>query len=341
MDTTSTPRPLPQTPPPPRSVFQSCLPGCLVSLLVLFICLIGGCFSIVYLTKAAMENSDKLMAPFQGDPEKTYVKCISLNGVISLESKSWQTKADSATGALEAIESVIDEPAVKAILLEVNSGGGGITDSDIIYQALNRFKAKSAERKVVTLFKDTAASGGYYIAMPSDAIIAHPTTITGSIGVIMQSFNLQELIKKLGIAPVTFKSGDNKDILSPFSETTPAQREMLQNMIDSLQNRFVSLVAEGRNLPEAKVRTLADGRIYLADEALKHGLIDAIGYREDAEAKVKDLLNDKNAVFLRQSRSNNFFFYQIFESGINLNVTLPGITPEAQSENKLRYEHTW
>lgn len=219
----------------------------------------------------------------------TKVIRIPVTGMIMLsDDSSWY--AGSANTALRSIRRATCDPEVEGIILEINSGGGGITDSDIIYKALLDFKAAQEGRVIVSIMGDVAASGAYYIALASDRILAHPTTLTGSIGVIMQSYNFKELAAKLGVQDVTIKSGANKDMLNPFQDVKPEQKEMLQKVIMSMYDRFVTLVAENRRLPKETVVPIADGRVFVADEALRLRLIDGIGYGEDAQKKIAELL---------------------------------------------------
>lgn len=325
------------SPPPPPSRTRSCFTGCLLSLGLLCLAIIGGSIALAILVTHFTDHFDHSLST---DPSKNYVACITIKGTITLEDDArWFATPDSPAAALQTIEEAIKDPAVKAIFLKIDSPGGGITASDIIYEALQRFKKSSPERRIVALLGDTAASGGYYIALPADLIIAHPTTITGSIGVIMQSYNFQQLAKMIGIDPVVIKSGDNKDLLSPFREMTPQQRELLQGIIDTLQNRFVALTAENRRLSEETVRPLADGRIYLADQALAHGLIDAIGYEADAKEKIRTLINDPDPIFLDSTTPTTFFDRLLLSPGLNLNLnlTLPALDRQA----RLGYEHQW
>ncbi len=213
---------------------------------------------------------------------------VPVSGMIMLGESSWYM--GNANTALRSIRRATHDPDVMGLILEINSGGGGITDSDIIYKALLDFKAKQAGRVVVTIMGDVAASGAYYIALASDHILAHPTTITGSIGVIMQSYNIKELAQKLGIHDVTIKSGANKDMLNPFHDVKPEQTEMLQALISAMHDRFVTLVAQNRGLEKSAVVPLADGRVFMADEAVRCKLIDGIGYNEDARRKMAELL---------------------------------------------------
>lgn len=222
----------------------------------------------------------------------TKVIRIPLQGMIFLggDNGLFSSIANSSVIALKSIRRATHDPDVRAIILEIDSGGGGITASDIIYKALLDFKAAAKKRKVIAVFGDTAASGAYYIAVASDHIVAHPTTITGSIGVLMQTLNVRGLGEKIGVKDVTIKSGKNKDILNPFGELTEEQKAMLQGVVDEFYERFISLVVDGRNLSEEAVRELADGRIFTASSALKLGLIDQIGYWEDALIEAARLL---------------------------------------------------
>jgi len=232
---------------------------------------------------------------------------ISLTGMIMLGEEGWIENPASASAALRAIKRATHDPDVEGIILEIDSGGGGITASDMIYKALQDFKKAKHGRAIVTLMGDIAASGAYYVSLPSDIILAHPTTITGSIGVIMQSYNIKELAAKIGIKDETFKSGANKDILNPFQDVTPEQRAMLQGVIDALYGRFVKLVAESRKISEAEVRKLADGSIFVADDALDRKLIDGIGYSADAEKEMLKLLNVQEINVVRYSEDVSFF----------------------------------
>jgi protease-4 len=135
---------------------------------------------------------------------------------------------------------------------------------------------------------DVGASGGYYAALAADTIVVNPTTITGSIGVVMVTLNAQGLMQKIGVTPLAIKSGPMKDAGSPFRSLTAPELAVFQTMIDEMYGRFVSLIVQSRKLPEDRVRALADGRIYTADQALRLGLVDRIGYLEDVVKLTRD-----------------------------------------------------
>jgi protease-4 len=181
----------------------------------------------------------------------------------------------------EELEKARRDDKVRALVVRINSPGGTVTASDIIYRELDAFRAATGV-PIVASMMDVAASGGYYIALAADTIIAHPTTVTGSIGVIMISLNAEGLMQKVGLATNTIKSGERKDMGSPFRPLTPEERAIFQSVIDDLQRQFVAKVVARRKLTPATAATLADGRIYTAEQALGHRLIDRIGYVADA-----------------------------------------------------------
>ena len=206
----------------------------------------------------------------------------------------------STEGTCAQVKDVLDlardDEHVVAVLLRVNSPGGGVTASDIIYREILEWK-RQTKKPVVALMMDTAASGGYYISMAADKVIAHPTCITGSIGVITMLPNVSGLADKLGVQVVTIKSGEHKDMGSMFRPSTDDDRKLFQSLIDQMYGRFVDVVTEGRHglLKRERVKELADGRVYTAAEAKAAKLIDDVGYFDDALAAVKALAGVKEA----------------------------------------------
>lgn len=182
------------------------------------------------------------------------------------------------------------DPEVRAILLEVSSPGGSVASSDQIYAALDAFRRSRPDRRVIVFIRDLGASGAYYAAMASDLIVAEPTAIIGSVGVILQTLNVEGLSEKIGITDVTVKSGQNKDLLNPFQPVDAEQTKLLQKLIDDMQERFIGLVATARHLDPDLSPELFDGRIFSAPDALAAGLIDRIGYWEDALDAAEQLL---------------------------------------------------
>jgi len=180
---------------------------------------------------------------------------------------------------IEEIHHYLADDAVKAIILRIDSPGGGVGPSQEIHREVVKAKQK---KKIVTSMGAVAASGGYYIACASDLIVANPGTITGSIGVIMQFSNFEELLKKIGVKGVVLKSGEHKDIGSPFREMTPEEKKIMQETLDNVHQQFIRAVADGRKLDQAKVIPIADGRIMTGEQAKQLGLVDKMGNLDDA-----------------------------------------------------------
>ena len=188
-----------------------------------------------------------------------------------------QTNVASAPAIIEFLQQAESAPAVKAILLHINTPGGGVVASDEIHYQLTRM-----QKPVVVWMGDMAASGGYYIAAAADHIVAHPDTLTGSIGVITQILNVEELMKKVGVEMSVIKSSGLKDIGSMYREMTDDEKALWQGIINETYEHFVQVVAEGRKMDPARVRELADGRIYTGRQALELGLVDEVGNLSDA-----------------------------------------------------------
>ncbi|AFY71829.1 signal peptide peptidase A [Thalassoporum mexicanum PCC 7367] len=193
---------------------------------------------------------------------------------------------------LEALE-FVEEQKFPALLLRIDSPGGTVGDSQEIYAALKRLRQQT---KVIASFGNISASGGVYIGVGADYIMANPGTITGSIGVILRGNNIEQLLEKVGVSFKVVKSGPYKDILAFDREITEPEKQILQSLIDSSYNQFVNTVAEGRKLSPATVRSFADGRIFTGEHAVELGLVDRLGTEEDAKrwaAELVDLDPDK------------------------------------------------
>ena len=175
---------------------------------------------------------------------------------------------------------------VKAIVLRIDSPGGGVGPAQEIFAEVKKARK---EKKVLVSMGSVAASGGYYIACGADKILANPGSITGSIGVIVESLNVEELLRKLGLRSMVVKSGKHKDLGSPLRPMTTEERKLLQGVIDSVHEQFIRAVAEGRKLPVEKVRELADGRIFSGEQAQELGLVDELGNLEDTLAMAATL----------------------------------------------------
>ncbi len=210
----------------------------------------------------------------------------------------------------EELKKAAADSKVRALVVRINSPGGTVTASDIIFRELEGFR-QQASVPIVAIMMDVAASGGYYVALAADTVVAHPTTVTGSIGVIMLSVNAEGLLQKIGVGTNTIKSGEHKDMGSPFRPLTVEERAIFQSVIDDLHRQFVARLVERRRVaPEAAAR-LADGRIFTAEQALRHGLVDRIGYVPDAleAARRAAGLEEARVIVYRRPRQYRATYY--------------------------------
>jgi len=211
------------------------------------------------------------------------VAVLYLSGTISSDVTAYTTEGITPERVSDLLERAAD-PTIKAVVVRVNSPGGSVVASDEIYHRLLEF-----DKPVVIWMSEMAASGGYYISCGGDYVFAHPDTLTGSIGVISQFINAEELMKKIGVDAVVITSGPRKDIGSPFREMTEEEQALWREIIDEVYDNFVEVVAQARDLPVEEVRELADGSIYTGRQALELGLVDQVGTLDDAVAKAAEL----------------------------------------------------
>jgi protease IV len=241
---------------------------------------------------------------------------LEVNGVIQETDEAeslFETAGYNHRAFLKMIEQAENDDAVKAIVLRVNSPGGGVVESAEIHDKLSDLK-KETKKPIYVSMGAMAASGGYYISTMADKIFASPETITGSLGVIMQNINYEELAKKYGVEFVTIKSGPYKDIMNPARKMTDEEREILQTLINHSYEGFVKVIAEGRKIPESQVRKLADGRIYDGRQAKELKLIDEFGYLDDTIAAMKRDHHLEDAQVVKYS--SDFGFGSLF--GVNV-----------------------
>ena len=182
---------------------------------------------------------------------------------------------------VEEINNYAEDSSVRAILIRIDSPGGGVVASQEIFNAVLNARNQQ-KKKVVISMGSVAASGGYYIAAAGDRIVANPGTLTGSIGVKMEFANLEKLLEKIGVKGMVIKAGEYKDMGSPFREMTAHEKLLLQWVIDDVHSQFIEAVAKGRNLPEADVKAIADGRIFTGRQALQLKLVDQLGDLEES-----------------------------------------------------------
>ncbi|MBC2711841.1 MAG: signal peptide peptidase SppA [Desulfosarcina sp.] len=251
---------------------------------------------------------------------------IPITGVItdSPKSRVMRTQPGVVQEVVSHLRLAEKDDRVKAVLFKIDTPGGTTTASDILYHEIASFKQRTGKRVVVCMM-NLATSGGYYVSLPADVIVAHPTTITGSIGVILIRPQLSGLMEKIGVDVQVNKSGENKDIGSPFRPITPGEENILQELADVLGRRFVGLVKQHRELDGERLATVANARIFLADAAVAAGLVDKIGYLQDAidEAKqIAELDADARVVTYRRTHYPNDNLYNTLTSG-----TLAGPAP--------------
>lgn len=237
---------------------------------------------------------------------------LEVSGMISSQEKEGFIPAPSMLARIkEQLTRAAQDDNIKAVVLRINTPGGTVTASDIIYHELKTFKT-SRKIPIVASIMDLGTSGGYYIAAAADTVMAHPSSVTGSIGVIMLTLNARGLLEKVGVEATAVTSGPRKDMGSPFRVMTTEERAIFQGLIDSFYQRFLTVVQEGRpHLQMEQIKKLADGRIYTGDQAKASGLVDEIGYLEDAIelAKKKASLTEARVVSYHRpgEYSNNVY----------------------------------
>ncbi|MBU3664649.1 MAG: signal peptide peptidase SppA [Chthoniobacterales bacterium] len=239
----------------------------------------------------------------EGDPSQGKIAVIPVQGVIqTADASEWGTSmVDDIKKALRVAAA---DDNVKAVVLSIDSPGGEVTASDIIY---NEVLKVQKEKPVVVAMSSLAASGAYYIACAADWIVANDTTFTGSIGVIIQSLNYEGLFDKVGLDEVVFKSGKFKDMLSGARPMTPEEKAYIEGMVKQVYERFLGIVAQSRDLDAGKLREgIADGRILTGKDAQQAGLVDQLGYIEDAFDKARKLAKVPEAEVIRYEPSLNF-----------------------------------
>lgn len=210
---------------------------------------------------------------------------LDISGEITTESRDSafgiQLRESTVSRVEAALAKAREDRRVVGLIVRINSPGGTVTASDIVYDQLRRFK-REKNVPVVAEIVDVGASGGYYVALAADEIVAHPTSIVGSVGVVLQSVSFSGLMDKVGVRNQSVATGEMKQLGSPLTEMTEAERAVLQGLVDDMYGRFLALVRQSRSrLSEQADRELQDGRIFSAEQALAGGLIDRIEYLDD------------------------------------------------------------
>ena len=347
-----------------RGFFVGCAASVLVLVLFIFLfvlmcgMLMRGCVDVLSSADSAESLSETIRrrsekAEDDGDFTRIWTRGnggekdpkilrISIKGILTDEERHRLFDLDetsSAPSALRKIRVATKDKSLRGIWLDIDSPGGSVATSDELYDALLRFKAAGTNRFVFVHMGDLCCSGGYYISAAADRIMARPTSLTGSIGVIMNGFNAATLAQKIGVESVTIASAANKDLLNPLKPVDPQHVEIMKRPISQMYDRFVSIVAKGRHMPEEKVRRLADGRVFSAEDAKANGLVDALGHEEEAMKEVVRLSGAKRIRVYRYREKPNieklFGSSFLFESSSGLarelkSALLETETPKAE-----------
>lgn len=276
--------------------------------IVLAFFLLNACAFVDANLSRPLRPLDETLLEGEGRPK---ILLLDITGIISEKGR----EGGGLSAARPSMVALVKETLRKAekdddiagVVVRINSPGGTVTASDIISHELKGFR----ERKKVPVHAcivGIGASGGYYVAAAADRIAAHPTAVTGSIGVLFRSFNVEGLMGKIGVTEKAITSGEKKDIMSPFRTMTPEERQLLQGIIDRLHGRFLDTVMArpGNRLQRPELEKLADGRVFTADDALKVGLIDRVGYLDDVIEEMKKELGLEQARVVAYYRPGSY-----------------------------------
>jgi len=297
------------------------------------------------LEEREIETADA--GPFVGNK----IAMVTVSGLIAnmKASSLLSSGANPVSDFRETLDQIAQDPAVKAVVLKINSPGGTVTASAMMYQDVLNFKKKTG-KPVVVCMMDLCASGGYYLSCAADYRVAYPTTITGSIGVIVETVNINGTLKKIGVATESVKSGPNKDMMSPFKKPadpdaplSERDRELMQVLVNQFYEGFKSVVkASPQHVAEADWATVTDGRVVSGRDAVKYGLIDEVGDLDSAIAKAKEMAHVQKAKIIVYTREDDVKG-SIYASGpgrnaqpqvnmVNLNLDLGDLVPSGRSQ---------
>ncbi len=314
----------------------------LLALLAAMTLLYSGC---AYVNLALVPEPGPLSEKVVDGEGDRKILLVDITGIISEEKRrklGLREEISMVDEFRESLKKAGGDKKIAGLVIRINSPGGTVTASDILHHEILGYKKKTGVR-VVACMMDVAASGGYYVATAADEIVAHPTTITGSIGVIAMKFNVQGLFGKIGVESRAIKSGDMKDMLSPFRTATAEEIAVVQTIIDQMNGRFIDVIVEGRKpLPRDTVVKLADGRIYTAEQALDRKLIDRVGYLDSTLDGLKKSLNLDKASVIMYYRPGAYKGTIYSEAGGN--TTVVNILPqdlESLMPRGLQFMYLW
>jgi protease-4 len=250
---------------------------------------LGALFSGILFLASMLSGSKRTSATLQVGANK--VALVKLEGLLV-----------TSEDVIEELTDYAEDSSIKAIVLRIDSPGGGVVASQEIYNAVKN--ARKEGKIVVASMGTVAASGGYYVAAAADKIVANPGTLTGSIGVKMEFANIEKLLEKVGVRGLVVKAGEYKDVGSPFRDMTEPEKKLIQGVIDDVHSQFIKAVAEGRKLKEDEVRSIADGRIFTGRQALELKLVDRLGDLADSIRIAGELVGIKGKPRVVEKKKN-------------------------------------
>jgi len=312
---------------------QSWILGCGLFFIIGIVAICSVAVVLLFANKSVRENEKVI-----GGSGNEKIGVIRISGVLS-EDEGGLLIASSAISSVrlrQELESLAQDPDLKAIILRINSPGGSAVESEELYQAVVNFKKSG--KIVVSSLGDTAASGGYYVALSADEIIASQATITGSLGAIAEITNLSGLYEKLGLQAEVYKTGTEKDIFSQTRERTDEEKEIIQKVIDDSFQLFLERIAERRKMEINEVKKMADGRIYSGQQALDLKLIDKLGNYEDAVSEAKRLAGIEEAKLVEYTSEPTIWDFILQLSSQKFNPLLKSLENlDLTSGFKIRY----
>lgn len=315
----------------------------LLAVLLLSLFILPGCApKIKIFASPATDPLKEVVVDGEGDGK---LALVYLKGFLTSQPRQGvlRSQPSQVQELVSALKIAGNDEEVKGVVIAIDSPGGTTTASDILYHEIVDFKQRTGKKVVVAMF-DVAASGGYYAALPADWIMAHPTTITGSVGVIFMRPKLQGLFEKIGVDVEVSKSGRDKDMGSPFRATTPEEAALFQGIIEDYADRFHELVAKHRKLSAANMATVKTARVFTANQAKSVGLIDEIGYIQNAFAKGRELSGlpkDCKVVTYRRDTYPNDNPYNSMNSGDPAKLNLLGVDASYIMPPKSGFFYVW
>ncbi|MBG0790652.1 MAG: signal peptide peptidase SppA [Desulfovibrionaceae bacterium] len=312
------------------------------ALLALLLMLPGCAPKIKIFASQATEPLKEFVVDGKGEGK---VALVHLRGFLTSQPRTGMLRArpSQVQELVNALRIAENDDKVAAVVVAIDSPGGTTTASDILYHELMGFKKRTGKKVVAAMF-DVAASGGYYAALPADWIVAHPTTITGSVGVIFLRPKLGGLMDKVGVDVEVSKSGRDKDMGSPFRATTPEEKALFQAVIDDFAARFHTLVAKHRSISPTGMETVKTARVFTANQALDIGLIDQVGYVQDAFAKARALAGlpgDARVVTYRRDTYPNDNPYNTLDTADPAKLSLLGVDASFIMPPKAGFYYVW